>query len=185
VGFISDLPTQLVAAFRATLEEVLSAEVIVHVRDIASPATEAQAADVETVLTELGVDEGEQERRVVELHNKVDRLDDEARVAAAARLPADRAVLGSARSGEGEQALLALISRRLGQFRTRLRLEVPVADGEAVAKAYRLGAVVDRRDGERVVTLDIDVPAENLDRLRGFAHDRGLALDVPPPKAAE
>jgi GTP-binding protein HflX len=185
VGFISDLPTQLVAAFRATLEEVLSAEVIVHVRDIASPATEAQAADVEAVLAELGIDEGEQERRVVELWNKADRLDAPARADAEARLPRERAVLGSARTGEGEEALLALIARRLGRFRTRLRLEVPVADGEAIARAYRLGAVVERRDGEERVTLDLDVPAENLDRLRSFAHERGLTLDVPHPTAAE
>jgi GTP-binding protein HflX len=185
VGFISDLPTQLVAAFRATLEEVLSAEVIVHVRDIASPATEAQAADVEAVLAELGIDEGEQERRVVELWNKADRLDAPARADAEARLPRERAVLGSARTGEGEEALLALIARRLGRFRTRLRLEVPVADGEAIARAYRLGAVVERRDGEERVTLDLDVPAENLDRLRRFAHERGLTLDVPHPTAAE
>jgi GTP-binding protein HflX len=185
VGFISDLPTQLVAAFRATLEEVLSAEVIVHVRDIASPATDAQAADVEAVLAELGIDEGEQERRVVELWNKADRLDAPARADAEARLPRERAVLGSARTGEGEEALLALIARRLGRFRTRLRLEVPVADGEAIARAYRLGAVVERRDGEERVTLDLDVPAENLDRLRSFAHERGLTLDVPHPTAAE
>ncbi|MFP4125404.1 MAG: GTPase HflX [Alphaproteobacteria bacterium] len=185
VGFISDLPTQLVAAFRATLEEVLAAEVIVHVRDIASPATAAQAEDVETVLKELGIDEGEQERRVVELWNKVDRLDPEARADAEARLPRERAVLGSARTGVGEDALLQLIAGRLGRFRTRLRLEVPVADGEAIAKAYRLGAVVERHDGEAAVTLDLDVPAANVERLRGFAHARGLALDVPHPKAAE
>ncbi len=185
VGFISDLPTQLVAAFRATLEEVLSAEVVVHVRDIASPATEAQAHDVETVLAELGIDAHEQERRVVELWNKADRLDAETRADVEARLPRDRAVLGSARTGEGEEALLALVARRLGQFRTRLRLEVPVADGEAIARAYRLGAVVERRDGEQCVTLDLDVPAENVERLRAFAHARDLGLDVPHPDAAE
>jgi GTP-binding protein HflX len=185
VGFISDLPTQLVAAFRATLEEVLSAEVVVHVRDIASPATDAQAEDVETVLAELGIDESEQERRVVELWNKADRLDDAARADVEARLPRHRAVLGSARTGEGEDALLALVARRLGQFRTRLRLEVPVADGEAVARAYRLGAVVDRRDGEEVVTLDLDVPTENVERLRSFAHERHLGLDVPQRPVAE
>ncbi len=184
VGFISDLPTQLVAAFRATLEEVLAADVIVHVRDISSPATAAQAEDVETVLEELGVDAGEQERRVLELWNKVDRLDDQARADAEARLPRARAVLGSAATGEGEAALLELIARRLGRFRTRLRLEVPVADGEAIAKAYRLGAVVERHDGERTVTLDLDVPAANLERLRDFAHDRGLDLDVPRPDPA-
>jgi len=164
---------------------VLAADVIVHVRDISSPATAAQAEDVETVLTELGVDEGEQERRVVELWNKVDRLDDQARADAEARLPRERAVLGSARTGEGEAALLNLIAHRLGQFRTRLRLAVPVADGEAIAKAYRLGAVVERHDDERTVTLDLDVPPANVERLRDFAHDRGLDLDVPRHKAAE
>ena len=185
VGFISDLPTQLVAAFRATLEEVLSAEVIVHVRDIAGPATEAQAHDVELVLAELGIDEGEQERRVVEVWNKVDRLDPAGRADVQARLPKERAVLGSARTGEGEADLLALVARRLGRFRTRLRLEVPVADGEAIARAYRLAAVVDRRDGERVVTLELDVPAENVERLRDLAHARGLGLDAPQATAAE
>ena len=185
VGFISDLPTQLVAAFRATLEEVLSAEVVVHVRDIASPATEAQAHDVELVLAELGIDEGEQERRVVELWNKVDRLDPAGRADVQARLPKERAVLGSARTGEGETDVLALVARRLGRFRTRLRLEVPVADGEAIARAYRLAAVVDRRDGERVVTLELDVPAENVERLRDLAHARGLTLDAPQATAAE
>jgi GTP-binding protein HflX len=185
VGFISDLPTQLVAAFRATLEEVLAADVLVHVRDIASPATEAQAADVESVLADLGIDASEQERRVVELWNKADRLDDQGRADAEARLPRGRAVLGSARTGEGEAALLQLIADRLGRFRTRLRLEVPVADGEAVARAYRLGAVVARHDDERVVTLDLDVPAANVERLRDFAHDRGLDLDVAPRRAAE
>jgi len=185
VGFISDLPTQLVAAFRATLEEVLSAEVIVHVRDIASPASDAPARDVEAVLAELGIDEGEQERRVVELWNKADRLDAASRAGLEAKRPPARAVLGSARTGEGEAALLGLIAQRLGAFRTRLRLEVPVGDGEAIARAYRLAAVVARHDEERRVVLELDVATENVERLRAYAHARGLTLDVPHPKAAE
>ena len=74
VGFITDLPTSLVAAFRATLEEVLSADLIVHVRDISHPDTEAQKRDVETVLTELGVDAADRAARVIEAWNKIDLL---------------------------------------------------------------------------------------------------------------
>lgn len=180
VGFISDLPTQLVAAFRATLEEVLSAEVIVHVRDMASPASEAQRADVEAVLDELGVDEEARGRRVVEVWNKVDRIGPAERAALETELEPGRTVLCSAATGEGEERLLALIAERLGRFRKRLTLRVPVADGEAVARVYRLAAVVHRRDGEREVELDLDVAPENVDRLRRFAEDRALELELAP-----
>ncbi len=178
VGFISDLPTQLVAAFRATLEEVLSATVVIHVRDMASPASEAQMADVESVLAELGLDRAAQERRVIELWNKVDRLDPAARATLEARIPGGRAVLGSATTGEGEAALLALVAERLGRFRTRMVLRVPVSDGASVAKAYRLAAVVDRRETERQVELDLDVPPENVDRLRRFAEAGAFDLEL-------
>src|SRR5207237_5748356 len=106
VGFISDLPTQLVAAFRATLEEVISADLIVHVRDISHPDSDAQRADVEAVLKEIGVEEGGAPR--LEAWNKVDLLDAEA----AARLRAEAArredvVVLSALSGQGMGRLLA------------------------------------------------------------------------------
>ncbi len=181
VGFISDLPTQLVAAFRATLEEVLAAEVIVHVRDIASPASDAQRADVAAVLAELGLDEAAQERRVVELWNKVDMLDAEERAALDARARPGGAVLGSAVTGEGEGDLLALVAARLGRFRTRMTLHVPVADGEALARAYGLGAVVHREDGELETVVELDVATENVERVRRFANARRLQLDIPDP----
>ncbi|MEO1090962.1 MAG: GTPase HflX [Pseudomonadota bacterium] len=179
VGFISDLPTQLVAAFRATLEEVLAAEVIVHVRDVASPASDAQKNDVEEVLVALGLDETEQARRVVELWNKVDEVDgaDRARLSQGI---GDRAVIiGSALTGEGEVALLDAIAKRLGESRLQAVLKVPVTDGAAVATVYRLAAVVDRREDEQLIEFDLDVTPENVERLRRLAHERHLDLDFP------
>ncbi|TVQ32356.1 MAG: GTPase HflX [Geminicoccaceae bacterium] len=184
VGFISDLPTQLVAAFRATLEEVLAAEVIVHVRDIASPASEAQAHDVETVLRELGVDETEQARRVIELWNKVDRLDDEAKTLVTAEAARRGAILGSAMTGAGEAALLAAVATKLGASRARALLSLPVEAGEALARVYQLAAVVARRDGDARVELDLDVAPENVERLRALAREHDLDLDFPPEDRA-
>ena len=104
VGFISDLPTMLVAAFRATLEEVIEADVILHVRDVSHEDTEAQSHDVEEVLSALGIDPDE-EQRLIEVWNKIDRLDAEGRTRLqnlAERKPADqRPVLVSALTGRG------------------------------------------------------------------------------------
>src|SRR5436309_6604996 len=108
VGFISDLPTMLVAAFRATLEEVIEADVILHVRDATHEDTEAQAYDVENVLRQLGIDPAD-ERRLIEVWNKIDRLDAEGRARlqnlAARRAPEERPVLASALTGQGLDAL--------------------------------------------------------------------------------
>jgi GTP-binding protein HflX len=116
VGFISDLPTALVAAFRATLEEVIEADLILHVRDISHPETEAQRADVEAVLRDLGVDVRLATSNVIEVWNKIDRVDGDDRSA----LQRDAArretctVLVSAVTGEGVRALLDAIERTLG-----------------------------------------------------------------------
>jgi GTP-binding protein HflX len=115
VGFISDLPTQLVAAFRATLEEVIDADLILHVRDIAHPESAIQAKDVRDILTELGIGEADEER-IVEVWNKIDALPEgegEALRQAAARLP--RAAAISALTGEGVEDLLALIAAELAE----------------------------------------------------------------------
>ena len=96
VGFISDLPTELVAAFRATLEEVLDADLILHVRDIAHPETEMQAENVEAILAELGVDRDGQ-ARMIEVWNKLDLLPPEAREAIAAGAARDAAGGGTRR----------------------------------------------------------------------------------------
>ncbi len=115
VGFISDLPTQLVAAFRATLEEVLEADLILHVRDIAHRESEGQAENVRAILGELGIDQAEQ-ARMIEVWNKVDLLDPEQAEAlrqVAARTP--RVAVISARTGEGVSELIATIAAELAE----------------------------------------------------------------------
>jgi GTP-binding protein HflX len=151
VGFISDLPHELVDAFRATLEEVEQAEIVLHVRDISSPETEAQAADVRTVLAQLGLGEGERRQALIEIWNKIDRLADDDREAIAAKSLRSReigdlpAVAVSAETGEGCDGLLDLLAHRVDE-------DAPVAadlgadEGEALAWLYRHGRVVSRLD---------------------------------------
>ncbi|MBK5926879.1 GTPase HflX [Rhodobaculum claviforme] len=146
VGFISDLPPQLVAAFRATLEEVLEADVIVHVRDIAHPETEAQAEDVRTILASLGVTDAVP---VVELWNKADLLDDDAR--AALEVQAARrgdVAVASALTGTGLQAFSDRIAEALGEERLRAELHVPFAEGRRRAWLHAAGVVEAEREDE-------------------------------------
>ena len=117
VGFISDLPTHLIAAFRATLEEVVEADLVIHLRDISDPDTAAQAEDVERILADLGVDAGDA-KRVIEVWNKVDRLDEGNR--SRLLMPRGRGnkappIAISAVTGEGIAALVELIETRLGR----------------------------------------------------------------------
>ena len=138
VGFISDLPTQLVAAFRATLEEVLEADLILHVRDIAHPESEAQAEDVETILRDLGV--GKDVARL-ELWNKIDLLPgDDARLNVAARR--DDVIAVSALTGQGIDALVAAMGRALGDERRVDSVTIGHGDGRARAWAYAEGIVM-------------------------------------------
>ncbi|HEY4546380.1 MAG TPA: GTPase HflX [Pedomonas sp.] len=151
VGFISNLPTQLVAAFRATLEEVIEADIVLHVRDISHPDTEAQKQDVMDVLNELGVlDEGGP--IMVEILNKIDLLDPEARASVEGQVARDGNTLAvSALRGEGVDTLLT----RLGDYfyaHARLHdMTLDITDGRRLAWLYANGDVVERReDGEQV-----------------------------------
>jgi GTP-binding protein HflX len=153
VGFVSSLPTQLVAAFRATLEEVLEADVIVHVRDIAHPDSDAQAKDVETVLRDLGVVEGgEGATPVIEAWNKLDLLDGEARAATLAQAAQrDHVVAISAVGGEGVEALRQRIADTLQRTARVADFDLDIADGRRLAWLYAHGDVIERReDGDRV-----------------------------------
>ncbi|MCW3781130.1 GTPase HflX [Defluviimonas salinarum] len=146
VGFISDLPTQLVAAFRATLEEVLEADLILHVRDIAHPETEEQAADVGEILESLGVSE---EVPMFEVWNKIDMLAPplrEALLVQDARKPEVHAV--SALTGEGLAALLDAITTALDDERYEVELVLPFTAGRARAWLHREGVVVTEADCE-------------------------------------
>jgi len=172
VGFISDLPTQLVAAFRATLEEVVSADLIVHVRDISHPDSEAQAADVEQVLKEIGVEEGGAPR--IEAWNKIDRLDDEeaARLAAEAARRDDVMVI-SALTGEGTDALLAAISERLRKENKVRTVTISSSDGELIAWLHANGEVLSH-DHEGLETR-FAVRLSDLDwaRFQAWRRQRG------------
>ena len=166
VGFVSDLPTTLVAAFRATLEEVVEADLILHVRDISHPDTEAQAADVASVLTELELD-AKSPTKVIEVWNKIDLLPSEqwpqrmtpARATGESHQPAIVAV--SALSGDGLPELLALIEQRLTGAR---RVYDVVLSGSAMGKLHRLyeiGEVLSREDTtEGTVVVAVRVTPE-------------------------
>jgi GTPase len=163
VGFISNLPTQLVAAFRATLEEVLEADIILHVRDISHEDAEAQERDVDAVLRQLGINPDEDSgQRIIEVWNKIDRFDPEERDNLrniAARRPAERpCFLVSAVSGEGIDALLAAIEDRLAATRTTLDLSIDAADGAGISWLHRNAEVLNKElhDGRFDMTVRVD-----------------------------
>ncbi|WP_421912984.1 GTPase HflX [Mesorhizobium sp.] len=150
VGFISDLPTHLIAAFRATLEEVVEADLVVHLRDISDADTAAQAEDVERILADLGVDAGD-DKRVIEVWNKIDQLDEGNRN----RLLADGAdsskappIAISAITGEGIDALKAIIETRVSGELQSLTVTIEPAQFGLVDWLYRNGDVVSRADNE-------------------------------------
>jgi GTP-binding protein HflX len=163
VGFISNLPTQLVAAFRATLEEVLEADVILHVRDISHEDAEAQERDVETVLRQLGIDpDAGAGARIIEVWNKIDRFDPEERENLrniAARRPPERpCLLVSAVTGEGIDELLRAIEDRLAQTRMTLDLTIDASDGAGISWLHRNAEVLNKQlhDGHFDMTVRVD-----------------------------
>jgi GTP-binding protein HflX len=167
VGFISNLPTQLVAAFRATLEEVLEADVILHVRDISHEDSDAQEQDVEAVLRQLGIDtDGGQ--RILEVWNKIDRLSPEEREnvvnIAARRTPEQPCFLVSAETGEGLDSLLSAIEDRLAATRTTLHLSIDAADGAGISWLHRNSEVLgkDLQDGRYQMTVRVDETKRDL-----------------------
>ena len=145
VGFISDLPHELVEAFRATLEEVKEADVVLHVRDIASEESDAQAEDVRKVLDRLGVDI--EERNVLEVWNKIDQVpaDERALLEGDARRAHPPAILVSAVTGEGCEDLLRAVAALVDDSPPVLA-HVPAGEGAAIAWLYRHGRVMQRED---------------------------------------
>jgi GTPase len=164
VGFISDLPTMLIAAFRATLEEVIEADVILHVRDVSHEDAAAQLQDVENILRQLGVDpqrDSNDKPALLEVWNKIDRLDADGRARLqnlAERRPADkRPVLVSAATGEGLDALGAAIEARLAAGRVLLELCLEAADGAGLSWLYRhtevISKAIDEKSGRIAMTV--------------------------------
>jgi len=165
VGFISDLPTMLVAAFRATLEEVVEADVILHVRDVSHEDAEAQMHDVEKILRELGIDPHDEthKRSLLEVWNKIDRVDAAERLRLAniaeRRPQAERPVLVSAVTGEGIDALTAAIEARLAAGRVVIALDLDPADGAGMSWLHRHTEVISKSldaHGRMAMTVRVD-----------------------------
>ena len=170
VGFVSDLPTQLVAAFRATLEEVLSADLILHVRDIAHPDSDAQARDVEKVLSDLGIgvgkDRGEGDAPVLQLWNKIDALDSEERDRLAHLAEGRDDVMAlSALTGEGVHAALEQVSGWLTQGEAEYDFVLPASDGHALAWLHEHGHVLSSTADDDQLHITVRLSSRNYGRF--------------------
>jgi len=160
VGFIADLPTELVAAFRATLEEVLEADVILHIRDAAHAESSAQKADVLQVLDELGAD-----RPMLEVLNKIDLLEPEQRAGMLSHNDRRPAIAVSALTGDGVPDLLAVLERAVTRDNIMVKLKLDAADGSALAFAYRHAQVLERRDRGGKISLSLRIHPDDLGRF--------------------
>jgi GTP-binding protein HflX len=183
VGFISNLPTQLVAAFRATLEEVLEADVILHVRDISHEDAEAQQRDVDAVLRQLGIDPGS--GRILEVWNKIDRFSAEERERlaniAARRSDEHPCLPVSAETGEGVEALLAAIEDRLAAARITLDLSIDAADGAGISWLHRNSEVLNKElsEGRFAMTVRVDESKRDIVVSRFDAVSRDMRSGRP------
>ncbi|MDF2119738.1 GTPase HflX [Roseiarcaceae bacterium H3SJ34-1] len=178
VGFISDLPTMLVTAFRATLEEVIEADLILHVRDVAHEDTEAQSADVENVLHDLGIDRNG--GHFVEVWNKIDLIDEaraQALITMASRRPADeRPFIVSAVTGQGVDALLAGIEERMSRDHVRMALSLDLSHHHEIGWIYDHTQIIERTNGkDGAVDFILRIGPDKLDRLlRRFPQARRI-----------
>lgn len=164
VGFISDLPTHLVAAFRATLEEVQSADLILHVRDIAHPDTESQRDDVIRVLAELDI-AAESDDRVIEVLNKFDLVASEQAAVIRNQAARSEAVPISALTGEGCDRLLRVIADRMARGRQVVDVKVSLVDGRTIAWLHDRGEILERRDDESFAHLRVSLDPADLARF--------------------
>jgi GTPase len=168
VGFISDLPTMLVAAFRATLEDVIEADVLLHVRDVSHGETQAQAADVAKVLRELDVDP-EDSSRIIEVWNKSDLLpadEFERLMGQSQRMPAEkRPALVSALTGEGIPELMRVIEDRIAKGRPTYHVLLDPGEGQALNWLYENGEILGRDDRDTTVAVRVRIAPEKEPRF--------------------
>ncbi len=166
VGFVSNLPTELVAAFRATLEEVAAADLILHIRDRSHPDSDAQAADVATVLASLGLDEPDSPPRL-EVWNKIDRMEGPEReeMLGEARRR-DDVVAVSALTGEGVDSLRDVISQRLQEGSQLHQLKLDSREGSRIAWLHARGEVLDQRHDGDTIHVAVKLSAENWERFQ-------------------
>ena len=186
VGFISDLPTMLVSSFRATLEEVVSADIILHVRDMAHEDTDAQSADVAKILGELGID-AEADKRLIEVWNKADLLTEDARAALIGRAAAQQRharppAVVSALEGTGLPDLLSRIEGLLADGRRTLQVTVEPKDGKGLHWLYEIGETIARSDDEDgTVHLTVRVGPERVDQvMRSYPGSLAVGTSLTP-----
>jgi len=165
VGFISELPTHLITAFRATLEEVQQAHVILHVRDITQPDTDAEKDDVVHILKELGID-CDNDPRVFEVLNKIDRLpSDEKKYIQNKADRNARVCLTSALTGEGCDELLRIVDDHINQNQEIINVDIDIMDGKTISWLYENGNVLDREDDEEYAHMTVGLDPEDLARF--------------------
>lgn len=172
VGFISDLPHELVMAFRATLEEVLTADIILHIRDVSNPDSQAQCADVLDVLSHLGLKEIKNADNYIEVFNKADLLppEDLSRWQAKTQNSSNM-VLTSAISGEGCERLLELIRQKLTLGQKKCRITLPAADGQLQAWLHQNSDVQKLENSEQSNIYTVCISPENLARFEKMAEN--------------
>ncbi|MFC4234143.1 GTPase HflX [Thalassospira xianhensis] len=175
VGFVSDLPHDLVAAFRATLEEVLEADLIVHVRDASSHETEAQKLDVLEVLKALGLQKAIDGEELVEALNKCDQLEGEDLTAVQEYSSRNANTIAiSAIKGTNCDALLTLIEDRLTEDMPIFEVLVPYSDGKALARLYEQGEVLKRLDGEDGISVQVRIDDSRVGRFEDWCAKSGF-----------
>lgn len=166
VGFISDLPHELIMSFRATLEEVLEADIIVHVRDIANPNTNEQKKDVLDVLANLGLKEIEQQDKYIEVFNKMDLLPPQEHTKICQLCERRLNVVPtSALTGEGTEQFLQLVENKLSSAHLQTEIKIPAGDGRLIAWVYANSEVLNSKIKDETVTLNIKIDSVNLAKL--------------------
>jgi GTP-binding protein HflX len=171
VGFISNLPTTLIAAFRATLEEVTSADLILHIRDCSHPDTLFQAQEVEKILGELGLQHIVDTGGLIDVFNKMDCLEPEALMTLQNRIQRESSAVGvSALKGQNLPQLLALIDRRLGAGRKTVKVSMKAQQGSLLAWCYRRGAILERNDEDGYIHLTLQLDPADIKRFWELYH---------------
>jgi GTP-binding protein HflX len=168
VGFISNLPHELVMAFRSTLEEVLEADLVVHVRDVSNTDSETQRVDVLDVLHRLGLKNIENEDNYIEVLNKTDLLSDEEKQAFKAKVGRNdkKLVAISALTGEGCAALLKLVGEKLTAGQETMRLRISAADGKTLALIYAYADVMEKIEKDDWIELCFKASQKTLQKLK-------------------
>ncbi|MBR3676884.1 MAG: GTPase HflX [Alphaproteobacteria bacterium] len=172
VGFISDLPHELVMAFRATLEEVLNADIVLHIRDISNPDSASQRADVLDVLEHLGLNEIQYANNYIEVLNKADLLEETEKLSWQNKTAnSNNTILTSAYSGEGCEQLLKLIEQKLSAANLHCSVTLPVSDGKTAAWLHQNSQILQLENAENLNTYIISIRPEDLARLSKMAEN--------------